>query len=195
MKTMRQGLIVILSACAGLFCHTVVHAEVLRCMDVAGKTLYTDAACPAGMQAASHLSLPESCATGDCEHRREREFNEANDRLRAEKKRLAEYAAERQQRELEYQWLAEARLEAELSQAQIAQARADEIVYAAYPLVGFAGRCGKRCAASNRPRPHAVGGVEHKHRTSKNPGRRVDLRQPALEPRPPFSRNVMAKDQ
>jgi hypothetical protein len=194
MKAMRPGLIVILSIFAGVLCPAVAHAEVMRCINVAGKTLYTDAACPAGMQVASLLSLPESCATGRCEHRREREFNDANDRLRAEKKRLAEYAAERQQREQEYHWLAEARLEAELRQAQVAQARADEIVYAAHPLVGFPGRCGKYCGAPIRPRPHAVGNVERKHHGSKDPGRRVDVRQAALEPHRGLNRSAVTRD-
>jgi hypothetical protein len=167
-----------------VLCDGAAHAGVMRCSDATGNTLYTDAKCPDGMRSASVISLPQSCATNACELRREREVNEANERVRAEKQQLAAYTAERQQRELEYRWLDEARAEAASRQAMPAQTAADEPVYPAYPLFSVPVRCGTRCAAFASPhrRPlRGVGTVERRHHGSQGPQQRVSVPRGALE--------------
>ena len=135
---------------AGFVSHTAANAEVLRCSDAAGRTLYTDSACPAGMHAAGATSLPQACTTEDCDRRREREIAEARDRLRAEKAELATYAAVRHQREMEDRRLDEARYEAELRSAAVVPVASEDAVYPVYPIVGFPSRCGKHCLAPLR---------------------------------------------
>ena len=150
-----------LLAAAGLLSHGAANAEVIRCHDAIGSTLYTDSACPAGMRAVGATPLPQSCSTADCERRRERDIGQAHERLRAEKEQLAAYTADRHKRELEDRWLDEVRYEAELSSAQAATA---ETVYPAYFLVGIPARCRNHCLGL--PRHHrfpvsAAGEIDH----------------------------------
>ncbi len=137
-------------AATGFLSHTAANAEVLRCSDAAGKTLYTDSARPAGMHAVGATSLPQACTTEDCDRRREREVAEARERIRAEKEELAIYTAARHQREIEDRRLDEARFEAGLRSAAAAPATAEDVVYPAYPVIGFPSRCGKHCLAPLR---------------------------------------------
>jgi hypothetical protein len=150
---MRARLIsLFLLAAAGLLSHSTANADILRCHDANGGTLYTDSACPSGTRAVGATSLPQACAAGDCERRRERDIEEAHERLRAEKEQLAAYTAERHKRELEDRWLDEARYEAELRSAAAMQAASDQAVYPIYPLIGFPARCGIHCLTL--PRHH-----------------------------------------
>jgi hypothetical protein len=156
---MRAQLIALsVLAVAGL--SGAANADVVRCSDANGKTLYTDAACPAGAHAVGAISIPQSCASEDCERHRERDLMDARERLRAEKEQLATYTADRHQREIEERRLDESRYEAELRSVQAVPVTADEVVYPLYPLGGLASRCGRHCPAGQ---PHRRAGhrVDH----------------------------------
>ena len=183
---MRERLFVIfLLAAAGPLSHATANAEVMRCSDASGHTLYTDSTCPAGMRATSVPTLPQSCTTQDCDRRREREFNEAHERLRAEKQELAAYTLERHKREIEDRRLDEARYEAELRNAQTSQLSLDETFYSAYPIAGYPLRCGARCLSllhRHHP-PIRAGNVEVDHHRMKDPGNHVGVHAVGNEPR------------
>ena len=188
---MREQLIAIsLLAAVGLLSHTAANAGVMRCSDARGNTLYTDSACPAGMRAVDVSSFPQSCTTEDCDRRREREIDEARERLRAEKEELAAYAAERHRREIEDRWLDEVRYATELSSIQTARAPANEVVYPGYPIVGFPLRCGMHCLS---PRRHhkpvqGIGSVGEGHHGIKGAGNRVEIRSGGIQPRRAMAR-------
>ncbi|MBI3528396.1 MAG: DUF4124 domain-containing protein [Betaproteobacteria bacterium] len=194
---MRARLIALfLLAAAGLLSNATANADILRCNDANGNALYTDSACPAGMRAVGVTSFPLSCATEDCERRRERDLNEAYERVRAEKAQLAAYTAERHKRELEDRWLDEARYEAELHSAEAAQASSDEVVYPAYSLVGIPSRCGKHCFAFPQHRHFPlsrIGDVDHGHDHMKGPGNRREVRAVGNEPRRPLRGTTAGK--
>lgn len=155
---------------AGALSHAAANAEVLRCGDASGKTLYTDSACPAGMHAVGVPALPQSCSSEECQRRREREFEAAHERVRAEKEQLAAYATERHRQEIEDRWIDLARYEAQLRSMQTIPASSDEVFYPAYPIAAFPSRCGKRCLA---PRHHRVSQPVHHpaHRAAPEPRR------------------------
>lgn len=159
-----------LLAAAGLLSHSTADAGIIRCHDANGSTLYTDSACPAGMRTIGAAPLPQICSTGDCERRRERDIEEAHERLRAEKEQLAAYTADRHKREFEDRWLDEARYEAELRSAQASTA---ETIYPAYPLIVVAARCRSHCLASSR-HPlfpvSAIGRIDHGHHQMQGSG-------------------------
>jgi hypothetical protein len=188
---MREQLIAIfLLAAAGLLSHTAANAAVTRCSDARGNTLYTDSACPAGMHAVDVTSLPQSCTTEDCDRRREREVNEARERLRAEKEELAAYAAERHRREIEDRWLDEARYAAELGSIETTLAPANEVVYPGYPIVGFPLRCGMHCLSPHRHHKPIQGivSVGERHHGIKGSGDRVEIRSGGVQPRRAMAR-------
>lgn len=164
---MRVQLIVLLLLAAASLLSQTANADVLRCNDTNGNTLYTDSACPPGTRVVGSPSILQSCASEDCERRRERALSDARERLRTEKEQAAAYAAERHQREIDYRWLDQARYEAQLRSVEANQASYDEGYYPAYSY-GTPGRCGARCFAVLR-HPHvahtriANGGTGHRH--------------------------------
>lgn len=184
---MRERLFAIfLLAAAGLLSHATANAEVMRCSDASGNTLYTDSTCPAGMHATRVTTLPQSCTTQDCDRRREREINEAHERLRAEKQELAVYTTQRHKREIEDSRLDEARYEAELRSAQAMQSPPDETVYPAYPITGVPLRCGTHCLSlphRRHPSVRSAGNVEEGHHRLKDPGNHMEVRAAGNEPR------------
>ena len=162
-----------LLAAAGLLSYTTANADIIRCSGANGNTLYTDSSCPAGMHAVGVTSLPQTCATDDCERRREREGAEARERVRAEKEQLAAVTAERHKREIEDRWLDEARYEAELRSADAAQVATAEAVYPVYPVIGIPGRCGRHCL----PNPqHRRVGNDNRHDHMKSGGNHGAIR-------------------
>jgi len=171
---MRARLIALsLLAAAGILPSAAANAEVFRCSDADGKTLYTDSACPAGMHAAVVGSIAQACVSEDCERRRESELAQANERVRVEKEQLAFYTADRRKREIEDRWVDEARYEAELRSMQSAPASPVEAVYPiypAYPVAGISSKCGRHCLKSPGRR------LTHQH--ASHPASR-----PAPEPR------------
>ena len=177
---MRVRLIALsLLAAASLLSQATANAEIIRCNDASGNTLYTDSGCPPGNRVVGSPSIMQSCASGDCERRRERDLMNAHERIRAEKEQLAAYTAERHKREIEDRWLDEARYEAQLRSVEAMQAPSDEGFYPAYSFVGTPWRCGARCLPLSRHRHVAhsrIGNADHGHRHMKNPDERRDLR-------------------
>ncbi len=147
---------ILLNACqivaSGLLLASTAHADILRCADATGKTLFTDSACPTGMHVLATTPTPQACATEECDRRRERELSEARDRAKAEKQELAAMTAQRHQREIEDRRLDEARYEAELRSAEATRPAVEDVAYPVYPIVGFPARCGSHCL--NKPRRH-----------------------------------------
>jgi Domain of unknown function (DUF4124) len=177
-----------LLAAASLLSQATANADILRCNDANGNTLYTDSACPAGMRVVGSTSLPQSCTTEDCERSRERDLKEAYQRIRTEKEQLAAYAAERHKREIEDRWLDEVRYEAELRSGEAGQASSDQVLYPVYPLVGIPLRCGRHCLPFPQHRRFPVSGigdVDHGHHHMNSPGDRLDVGAASNEPRHP----------
>lgn len=184
---MRVRLIALfLLAAASLLSQATANADIIRCNDANGNTLYTDSACPAGLRVVGSTSFPQSCTTEDCERRHERDLKEAHERVRAEKEQLAAYTAERHKREIEDRWLDEARYEADLRRGEARQVSSDEVLYSAYPLVGIPWRCGTHCFPfpQHRHLPLSrIGDIDHGHHHMKSPGDRRDARAAGNEPR------------
>lgn len=163
-----------LLAAASLATQAAANAAVVRCNDADGNTLYTDSACPAGMKLAAVPAVAQSCATEECERRRERDLADARERLRADKEQLIAATEQRHRREIEDRWIDEARYEAELRSAQNAQPVNDEVFYPGYPVAGFPFRCGKHCLTPrhhHRPFPVAGNGKHPQHHMN-GPGNR-----------------------
>lgn len=103
---LKQTMIGLVLAAAGLLAHHTAHADVFRCVG-AGKTMYTDQPCPSGMRTANAITAAQVCGSADCERRLERDNEEAQERRRREEEQLAILEEERRGRADE-----DARLEA-----------------------------------------------------------------------------------
>jgi uncharacterized protein DUF4124 len=164
----------LLLTAASLLSQAQANADIIRCGDANGDTLFTDTACPPGMRNVGARSFAQTC-TEDCARRRERDLKEAQERLRAEKEELAAYTATRHKQEIEDRWLDEARYEAELRDGKAGQtASNDEGLYPVYPLIGFRS-CGLHCLAFPHHRPHSlmrISDIDRKHHHMKNPNER-----------------------
>src|SRR5215831_14491854 len=88
----------ILLGLAGFLAHHTVHADVYRCVGTAGNTLLTDQPCPPGMRTAHVTTAVEVCGSVGCERRLEREYQEAQERRRAEQERALVMAEEERRR-------------------------------------------------------------------------------------------------
>jgi|SRR6185503_14541173 len=183
---MREQLIAtFLLASAGLLANFSANAGVMRCTDTNGTTLYTDSTCPAGMRTSYLASFPQVCSTEECQRRRERELEEANVRVRAEKEQLAAYAAERRKRELEDRWMDEARYQRDLREAAGPPVSSEEPIYADYSTVGIPLRCGMQCKTFPRRRAaqtHRVNKSGREHHRMKAPANVVAIRAAGNEP-------------
>jgi Domain of unknown function (DUF4124) len=175
-----------LLAAASLLSQATANADIVRCNDANGNTLYTDSACPAGTRVVRSTSFPQICTTEDCKRRRESDLKEAQERVRTEKEQLAAYTSERRAREIEDRWLDEARYEAEMRSVAARQAPSDEGFYPAYSFAGTPWGCGAHCVAFPRHRHVAlsrIGNVDRGHGEMKNPDVRRDLHEAGNEPR------------
>ena len=171
----------LLLATAGPMSQAQANADIVRCNDSNGNTLFTDTGCPPGMRVVGAKSFAQSCSTEDCERRRERDLKEAQERLRAQKEELAAYTAERHKQEIEDRWLDEARYEAKLRDGKARQvASNDEGLYPIYPLTGFR-QCRLHCLAFAHDRPHSPIRI-------KNPDERRKLRSAGDEPLHPMQK-------
>src|ERR1700674_1731396 len=139
-----------------------VHADVYRCIQPDGKTLYSDSPCPREAVQKSNISAAIGlCSTAECESRRQQTVEDARQRLRAEKEELAELTAKRRLAELEaerarldelrYRQSVETRLAAAADDA--ANAAAYSPYYPVFPISGGVRPCGSRCLKpQHRPR-------------------------------------------
>ena len=139
-----QNVLTFLLAFSGLLIAGAAHADIFRCSDAEGKTLYTNSPCPDRMRTVNTLPAAQACTTEECDQRRERELIDARGRARAEKEELAALSSERRQRDIEDQRWDEARYEAALAYAGGVQG-ANEVVYPVYAIGGYSIRCGSHC--------------------------------------------------
>jgi len=95
---LKRTVSAILLGLAGLLAHHAAHADIYRCVGTAGNTLLTDRPCPPGMRAAHVTTAVEVCGSVDCERRLEREYQEAQERRRAEQERALAVAEEERRR-------------------------------------------------------------------------------------------------
>jgi hypothetical protein len=139
-----------------------VHADVYRCIQPDGKTLYSDSPCPREAVQKSNISAAIGlCSTAECESRRQQAVEDARQRLRAEKEELAELTAKRHLAELEterarldelrYRQAVETRLAAAADDA--ANAAAYPPYYSVFPMSAGVRPCGSRCLKPHH-RPH-----------------------------------------
>jgi hypothetical protein len=140
-----KNFVTFLLAFSGLLLAGAAHADIFRCSDGEGKTLYTNAPCPGGTRTVHTLPSQQSCATDACDQRRERDLAEARERARAEKDELAALTREHRQREIDEQRWEEARYEAASGGAQIAQGVTEEAGYPVYAIGGYPVRCRTHC--------------------------------------------------
>ena len=110
----------ILLGLAGFLAHHTAHADIYRCVGTAGNTLLTDQPCPPGMRTAHVTTAVEVCGSVGCERRLEREYQEAQERRRAEQERALAMAEEERRRIAEE----EQRRMAEEEQRRIAEENA-----------------------------------------------------------------------
>jgi hypothetical protein len=141
----KQKFVTLVLALSGLLTAGTVHADIFRCSDAAGKTLYTNFPCPGGTRTINTLPSPQACTSSECDERRERELTEGRDRARAEKEELAALGREHRRREIDEQRWDEARYEAASGDAQAAQGVADEVVYPGYAIGAYPVRCRTNC--------------------------------------------------
>lgn len=176
MKQLRN-IAAVVFCMSGLLLSASAHADIFRCSNAEGKTLYTSFPCPAGTRTISAMPTSQACGTDECNQRRERELADARERARMEREELSALTSERHRREIEDQRLDEMRYEAELRN-QVASQAAEEAPYPVYAVGGYASRCGRRCLNNtghhrgpmtghgprhDSPRVKSVGGIRQDH--------------------------------
>ncbi|MEO8004290.1 MAG: DUF4124 domain-containing protein [Betaproteobacteria bacterium] len=163
-----QNFVTVLLALSGLLVAGTAQADIFRCSDADGKTLYTNFPCPGGTRTINTLPSPQACTSAECDQRRERELVEARERARAEKDELAALAKAHRQREMDEQRLDEARYEAASGDAESVQGVAEGVGYPVYAIGGYPARCGTHCfnTAGHRRLPigaHGPGNHDDHH--------------------------------
>lgn len=138
------------------------HADVYRCIQPDGKTLYSDSPCPRDAVQKSNISAAIGlCSTAECEAKRQQTVEEARARLRAEKEELAEFTARRHLAEVETERarLDELRLRQSMENSlaaaanDAANAAAYTPYYPVFPISDGVRRCGSHCLKPHH-RPH-----------------------------------------
>ena len=100
----------LLVAASALLASSGADAEVFRCVDRAGKSVYTDRPCPSGSRAEDVITAAKVCGSADCQQRRERK----QERAQQERRRRAEEEARRLEAELRARVAAAAPVQAEI---------------------------------------------------------------------------------
>ena len=122
-------------------------ADVFRCVDASGQTLYSDKPCPKDAVSKSNITSEiGACSGSDCAAQRRQEAAEARERLRSEKEEAAllgerreraDLAAERERARIEAERARAAReaLDARLTAMENAPAEPSTYpIYPAYPI-------------------------------------------------------------
>jgi Domain of unknown function (DUF4124) len=157
---------------------SAARADIYRCVDADGNTLYSDTPC--ARSAKSTANITESvgaCTTAECEEQRRQQSDEARQRLRAEKEELNDAAARRRQADAAYERERADLLYRKALEDRLA-AMADQAVqgsnnlyydYPGFPVYPIAPRPCVRC----RPTPLPVPGIDKKR--AKEPSVRLKL--------------------
>ena len=141
----RQNIVTLMLAFSGLLAAGAADADIFRCSDADGKTLYTNFPCPGGTRTINTLPAPQACTTAECDQRRERELTEARDRARAEKEELSALIREHRRREIDEQRFDEARYEGASGDAQTGRGIAEETGYPVFAIGGYPVGCRTHC--------------------------------------------------
>jgi len=139
----------LLVAASALLASSGADAEVFRCVDRAGKSVYTDRPCPSGSRAEDVITSAKVCGSADCLERQERKQERARqERVRLEREQMDALIAEQERRRRAEE---EARrLEAELRARVAAAAPVQPVVEPDYLVYVSGLLCtGPRCF----PRP------------------------------------------
>jgi len=147
----------LLVAASALLASSGADAEVFRCVDRAGKSVYTDRPCPSGSRAEDVVTAAKVCGSVDCLERRERKQERARqERARLEREQIDALVAEQERRRRAEE---EARrLEAELRARVAAAAPVQPVVEPDYLVYVSGLLCtGPRCF----PRPDKPPQQEH----------------------------------
>jgi hypothetical protein len=172
----------LLLAAAALLACSGANAEVFRCVDGAGRILYTDRPCPSGSRTTDVFAASRTCENDDCLQHQERDAEEAQQRGRLEqehlealgaeqeRRRRAEQDAQRLELELRAREADAQRLEAELRARELALAApvapveaVTAPVYIVYPPAWWC--TGPRCFRPPHPPAHRP-----EHPIAGNPG-------------------------
>jgi hypothetical protein len=138
----------VLLACSG------AHADIFRCVDGAGKSVYTDRPCPSGSRAADVITAAKVCGSADCLERREREQEQVRERARVERGQMEQTLRAEQERRMRAEQEAQRR-EAELRAREAAAAPVQPEIEPGY-LVHMSGLLctGPRCyPRPDKPQP------------------------------------------
>ena len=184
---LKQTIVGLLLAAAGLLVHHTAHADIFRCVDAAGNALFTDLLCPSGTRTTDVTTAVQVCGSADCERRLERDYQEAQERRRREQEQLAILKEERRRREEE-----DARLEALQSREAVAPEPVApvESVDPGYPIivgVPWWNCVGVRCFPRPHHSPHRPGDPDRdrdERRVSNDPDHRHHHDPHAPDPHP-----------
>jgi hypothetical protein len=156
----KRLLTALLFAACGLLAYSAAHADIFRCVDRTGRSLFTDRPCPPGSRTVDVTTAAKICGSDDCLQRAERATAQAQERRRLELEQLAALSAEQERRmraEQEVQ-----RLAAELSARDAAVpdpvAAAEPYIAPGYVIYLPPGTCvGSGCyRPPHRPEQHPV---------------------------------------
>jgi len=145
---------------------SIAQADIYRCVDADGTTLYSDTPCARDAKAKANITEEVgACTTPQCEEQRRQQAEEARQRVRAEKDELNEAVAKRRQAGVDYEreriLIEEQRsrkaLEDRLADLadQAAQGTSTPYYdYPGYPVYPIVGRpCGRHCKPFPQPPP------------------------------------------
>ena len=89
----------LLVAASALLASSSAYADVFRCVDGAGRSVYIDRPCPSGSRAEDVITAAKVCGSADCLERGERKREEAQqERARVEREQMAALRAEQERR-------------------------------------------------------------------------------------------------
>ena len=141
-------------------------ADIYRCVDADGATLYSDTPCARNARVKSNITEEVgACTTPQCEEQHRQQAEEARQRVRAEKDELNEAVAKRRQAGVDYEReriLIEEQRSRKALEDRLA-AMADQAAqgtstpyydYPGYPVYPIVGRpCGRHCKPFPQPTP------------------------------------------
>jgi len=143
---------------------SLAQADIYRCVDADGTTLYSDMPCARNAKAKANITEEVgACTTPQCEEQRRQQAEEARQRVRAEKDELNDAVAKRRQAGVDYEReriLIEEQRSRKALEDRLA-AMADQAAqgtstpyydYPGYPVYPIVGRpCGRHCKPFPQP--------------------------------------------
>ena len=157
-------------------------ADIYRCVDAQGKTLYSDSPCARDSKSTSNITENVGvCASAQCEEVRRQQLEDARQRARSDKEELADMMNRRRQADADYERARQAELSYRRAIEERLAAMADQAAQSAnnpyyydygwYPVYPVVGRpCGRTCNA----RPLPKGDVNDK------PGAKAKHKEPSV---------------